>query len=452
MESNARQNSDDVRQRLAATLGDFPDIAASLCLFPEYLNGAPDKPVGVAVSGGGDSVALLMALMLWGQRPLEVFCVDHGLNPLSAGWTQGVADLCADMGIGFTPLHWTGDKPATGIQAAARRARHSLILNAAREKGIRVVCLGHNANDGTEAEAMRATGSSVGSPRLWSPAPFWLEGEGVFYFRPLIGVSRARLRAWLTAAGVGYIDDPANENPAYLRAKVRQALQVNAPSASVATRADTSPVRCATGEDVGAFILPCKAGEGDPEGGERASHLHDAGAFRLDHIPSVPILSAMIVCAGGGEKLPSTREITAIIDGLNTGRTSFTLCGARIERQKDSLLICRETGDMTRNGTVPQRCGDIWDGRFRLPVYAQTDDIVPLRGHAKRLQRRDREKIAALPSLVRASLPVRLINGEPRLFAAGDLHCLVHTRLKAALGQIRNEADADFGMETVARR
>ncbi|MDC7684074.1 tRNA lysidine(34) synthetase TilS [Asticcacaulis sp. BYS171W] len=437
-----------MKQRLAATLGDFPDVAASLSLFPEYMNGAPETPIGVAVSGGGDSVALLMLLALWGKRPLEVFCVDHGLNPASAHWTQGVADLCADLGadlgLSFTALHWTGDKPATGVQAAARRARHHLILKAARAKGIKVLCLGHNADDGAEAEAMRAEGSTVGTPRLWSASPFWPEGEGVFYFRPLIGVARARLRAWLTAAGVPYIDDPANDNPAYLRAKVRQVLQASAPSVSGATRADTSPA--SQGRMIAHISSPVAQRTGEVAGevpSEGANHLIHVGAFQLSEVPPADRLAAMIVCAGGGEKLPSAREVAAILDGISAGRTVFTLCGARIEVTRDGVLICREPGDMTRNGTVPAVVGDIWDGRFRLLSYAQGGEIRPLRGHAKRLQRADREKIAHLPPVARASLPIVLSGDTPRLMAAGDLHCLVSARLRAALGaalgQVRNE-------------
>ena len=61
-----------------------------------------EGPLGVAVSGGGDSVALLYALAEWGRRPLHVFCVDHGLNPASGGWTQGVADHARRLGAALS--------------------------------------------------------------------------------------------------------------------------------------------------------------------------------------------------------------------------------------------------------------------------------------------------------------------------------------------------------------
>jgi tRNA(Ile)-lysidine synthase TilS/MesJ len=96
--------------------------------FARRLNGTGS--VGVAVSGGGDSVALLHLLAQWGQRPMHVFCVDHGLNPKSAEWTQGVAIHAANAGAAFTALKWDGPKPETGLSAAARTARHVLLADA----------------------------------------------------------------------------------------------------------------------------------------------------------------------------------------------------------------------------------------------------------------------------------------------------------------------------------
>ncbi|MFT3996245.1 MAG: tRNA lysidine(34) synthetase TilS [Asticcacaulis sp.] len=423
--------SDDLKSRLVAALDNFPDIVASLSLFPNYLNGSANRPVGVAVSGGGDSVALLLLLWLWGRRPLHVFTVDHGINPMSADWAQGVRDLSERLGLAASVLHWTGEKPSRGVQAAARRARHGLILRLARTADIRVVCLGHNADDAAEAAAMRAEGSSVGDPRLWSPAPLWPEGAGVFYFRPLMAVRRQRLRDWLRVAGVTYVDDPANENPAYLRARVRQ--QGVVPSA---------PIPAVNAEESAPYVLPCEpsetrevAGEAPPEG----------AFFRVATLPPADILSALIVCAGGGEKLPRQAEVVRILDGAGRGVTRFTLCGARIAAAGDGWLICREPGDMMRKGAGPLLCGDIWDGRFRLPSYAfeaeMAYDILPAKGRLTRLPAADQARLKPLPPAVRAALPVLKRGESVRLFPAGELQDLTRNRLRSALGLIGCEAD-----------
>ena len=396
----------------------FPDLAASLSRFATYLDGPAHRPVGAAVSGGGDSVALLLLLWLWGQRPLEVFTVDHGINPLGAHWAQGVEALGRELGVPVSVLRWEGEKPQTGLQAAARRARHHLILDAARAKDIRVLCLGHNADDVAEAAAMRTEGSTVGSPKPWSPAPFWPKGEGVFYLRPLLGIGRARLREWLSALGVAYVDDPANTHPAYLRARVRQ--QGVKPVLAEHQR-DANPVApepiAVTGRTEGAY-------------------------FQQPDLPSAALLSALIVCAGGGDKLPRQAEIDRILAGAAAGRKRFTLCGARIAAHEGGWLICREPGDLTRNGAKPQRIGDIWDGRYRLPPYALEAEIVPAGGYLNVLLPEDRLRLKVLPPAVRAAMPAVKTGQTVRLLAAGDLQDVTYNRLRAALGLIRCESEA----------
>ncbi|MBW8733769.1 MAG: tRNA lysidine(34) synthetase TilS [Asticcacaulis sp.] len=213
----------------------MPGLTAAFSLFDHYLDGRADHPVGVAVSGGGDSVALLYWLAEWGRRPLHVFCVDHGLNPSSSQWTQGVARHAENVGAAFTALSWTGEKPTTGLSAAARSARHALLADAARAAGVGVLCLGHTADDIAEARLMRAAGSSVGRPTLWSPSPAWPQGRGVFLFRPLLSQRREALRTWLKSKGLSWIDDPANDNTASLRARIRLYVPGDATDCRAAT-------------------------------------------------------------------------------------------------------------------------------------------------------------------------------------------------------------------------
>ncbi len=186
------------------------------------------QPVAVALSGGGDSLALLLLATGWARaagRPLLVLTVDHRLRVESAAWTEGCAVTARRLGHPFRALAWTGDKPATGLPAAARAARHALLADAAREAGARVILMGHTADDDLrEAGLMRAEGSTTPDPREWTPSPAWPQGRGVFLLRPMLGVRRAHIRDWLTARGERWIDDPANEDAAYARPRARRAL------------------------------------------------------------------------------------------------------------------------------------------------------------------------------------------------------------------------------------
>jgi len=188
----------------------------------------PDAPrrVGVAVSGGGDSMALLVALIEAGFAP-EAVTVNHGLRPEAASEAAFVARFCAERGITHAVLHWDGRKAEGNLMDAARRARLSLIGDWARARGIAQVVLGHTADDQAETFLMRLAREAGLEGLAGMRAQF--AAEGVLWLRPLLRVSRADLRAYLMARGVGWIEDPSNANARFDRVKARQALQALAP-------------------------------------------------------------------------------------------------------------------------------------------------------------------------------------------------------------------------------
>ena len=407
-----------------------------------------DGPVGVAVSGGGDSVALLYALAAWGQRPLEVFCVDHGLNPQSPQWTQSVADHAARVGAGFTALRWHGEKPQTGLSAAARLARHRLLAEAARQKGVAVLCLAHTIDDIAEAEVMREQGSNVGVPRMWSPSPVWPEGRGIFLYRPFLNVRREALRGYLRGLGVNWIEDPANDSPHSLRARTRKTLR-------------DQPVEVAM-PDVGVTVTPgqMQALRHAPERlGPLGMIAFKAGLF--DTLPrefAVKLLATAMVCAGGGDRLPKQDKVAGLLDNLSSGRP-LTLTGARICRQDGLIMICRETGDIGRNhpGTLSfGRAGEaVWDGRFAIRSSFAGD--ITASGRVRNdLPEADKAWLLTLPAGLRTSQPVfvsdeqkdnqnKCLLTNPALrqnaYKAIRTTCLVMPRLYAALGLITKESD-----------
>jgi tRNA(Ile)-lysidine synthase len=202
----------------------FPTVTAAL---DRRLRPVAAAPLAVGFSGGGDSLALLILTLDWARaqgRAVVSLTVDHQLNPASAAWTAAAAARAQALGARAQALAWTGDKPSAGLPAAARAARHALLADAARAAGARVLLLGHTRDDLAEAAAMRAEGSTVSDPREWSPSPAWPQGRGVFALRPLLAVGRAEIRDWLSARGETWLDDPANEDLKYARARARRRL------------------------------------------------------------------------------------------------------------------------------------------------------------------------------------------------------------------------------------
>lgn len=181
--------------------------------------------IGVAVSGGGDSMALLLLLQEWasanGAR-LSAVTLDHGLRPEAAEEAAFVARACADRGIPHQTLLWQGKAAEGNLQAEARAARYCLIAEWAVGLGIDTICLGHTRDDQAETVLMRLA-RKAGSDGLRGMADHF-ERHGVSWVRPLLGLDRAALRAFLERRETDWVEDPSNEDMDFERIKARKAL------------------------------------------------------------------------------------------------------------------------------------------------------------------------------------------------------------------------------------
>jgi len=406
--------------QLAAERLDIPDldrIAAEV--LDRRLARASPRPVAVALSGGGDSVALLRTASTWTQRagrPLLVLTVDHRLQPQSAGWTRACAARAAALGAAFRALPWEGEKPAAGLPAAARAARHRLLAGAARAAGARVILMGHTADDIAEARAMRAAGAATPEPRAWSPSPAWPEGRGLFLLRPLLGVRRAAIRAWLAARDERWIEDPANADPRYARSRARRDL---------------------AGADVDAPAPP-------PRGEQlaQACRMDAAGVLSLRRdLLGGPgahaFVAAACLSAAGTRRPPASERVARLLARLQGDEpVTATLAGARIEADAREVRVLREPGEARRGGLQPLSfaAGEtaVWDGRFEITA-TQPMTVRALGGLASRLTKAEHAALQDFPPKARAALPVTA-EGQP--IAATPLAL---DRLRAACGVVDRE-------------
>lgn len=183
----------------------------------------PRPPAGaatvVAFSGGPDSAVLLH--LLRGLQPLRALHVDHGLHPDSGAWAAHCRRQCQTWGVPLTVLHVAIDpRDPAGPEAAARRARYAA-LQAALAPGD-VLLTAHHAEDQAETfllQALRGAGPAglAGMPAVKTFGPGQLA-------RPLLGVTRAALRAYAEAQRLDWLEDPANANPDLNRSYLRHSL------------------------------------------------------------------------------------------------------------------------------------------------------------------------------------------------------------------------------------
>jgi tRNA(Ile)-lysidine synthase len=184
----------------------------------------------LAVSGGPDSTALMVLAAGWRKRRrhgprLLAVTIDHGLRPGSAAEAGAVKRLAVALGVAHRTMRWTGQKPVTGLQAAARQARYRLLAGAARTTGASHVLTAHTRDDQAETVLFRlARGSGLsGLAGMARRTP--LPGDGVLTLvRPFLGIEKSRLLATLRAAGIPHVEDPSNADPRFTRARLRKIM------------------------------------------------------------------------------------------------------------------------------------------------------------------------------------------------------------------------------------
>ncbi|RFP90138.1 tRNA lysidine(34) synthetase TilS [Rhodobacteraceae bacterium 63075] len=189
-----------------------------------------DARVAVAVSGGSDSLALMVLLQEACAAQgvaLRVVSVDHRLRPESGAELDKVAAICAARGLTHDRLEWREWDRQGNLQNEARKARYALMADWARRENLGAIFLGHTIDDQAETFLMRlarkagSTGLSGMRARTWQGGVTWL--------RPLLATRRADLQAYLDAQGIDWINDPGNEDAAYERVKARRALEALSP-------------------------------------------------------------------------------------------------------------------------------------------------------------------------------------------------------------------------------
>nr|ART35701.1 B392 [uncultured bacterium] len=181
--------------------------------------------IGVAVSGGPDSLALLLLAAKARPGEVEAATVDHGLRPESAAEAAMVADLCETLGVPHRILvaDWIRS-PTSNIQAEARAMRYRLLNDWAIERGLSAVATAHHADDQAETLLMRlARGAGVGG--LGGAKVRRALSEDVMLMRPLLGWRKAELAAVVESAGIEAVDDPANRDPKHDRSRIRAWLE-----------------------------------------------------------------------------------------------------------------------------------------------------------------------------------------------------------------------------------
>ena len=395
--------------------------------------------LALACSGGADSLALTILADGWARSrggQAIALTVDHGLRADSAAEAETVGRWLAAREISHHVLRWEGEKPATGIQAAARQARYALLEDWCRRAGLLHLLLAHHRDDQAETLLLNlARGSGVDG--LAGMAPI-VETRAVRLLRPLLDAPHARLEATLAARGLIWVEDPSNRNPLFRRVRMRGLLADGVLAGEgldsrrlARTAQGLSRARGGLEADSARLLAAC-------------IDLHPAGFARLDPVPfaraeaeiRLRALAALCRALSGGVYPPRLERLErlerALTGGLDARRT---FQGCVLSPWEGGVLIQREARAMDGPVAIPPGGSARWDGRFTARIGT---GCGPLRMGALgvagwRQARRD--------GAVRGRIPGPVCPTLPALFDDSGLAAVPH------LGFVRPGAEGVTGAE-----
>ncbi len=333
---------------------------------------SPPTRLAVAVSGGGDSVALLHLLAEYcASRDVQLYAitVDHGLRANSAEEGQEVAILARSLSVPHETLRWTDWDGSGNLQDQARRARYRMMTDWAQSKGISFLALGHTADDQAETVLMRLARSS-GVDGLAAMQARRLE-NGVTLIRPLLDISRTELRHYLIQNDLSWSEDPSNFDPQFDRIKIRQAMDVLAPlgiTTPVLTRVAEQMGQAREALDWYSFLAAGEIARVDD--GDIVICLR---RFRtLPNEIARRLVVGSVMWVSGAEYKPRRSAVAELIKAARARQPS-TLGGCIVSIHQAALWISREYNAVGALTALPE---ELWDNRWRLeaPVLQPVDD------------------------------------------------------------------------------
>lgn len=368
-------------------------------------------PFAVAVSGGADSLALLLLAHEFAQKResyVVALTVDHDLRPASKEEALTVEKWAQKRGIKHVILKWEGVKPQTRCQEKAREARYRLLTGWCQHNNIRTLLLGHHQQDQEETFLLRLSAGS-GLDGLKGMKKRIMRG-GICCVRPLLEIPKEQIRQLLTDQNHEWIEDPSNLNPRYFRGRLRNFLQKEGLSSLRLTETmkklhtDADFIQDSLQKIIESVVS--LHGEGYVSIEKEAYHqLHPALSCRL--------LSLVMQWFSKKDYSIGSKKIRGIEAKIKRG-SSFTAGGIWWTFSPKKIFLFREPRSLEKEFFVSDLykiC--LWDQRFfidpKLREYVPKESIIKPLGFFPELKRVIN---SSLPSRAQRTLPALWVKGK----------------------------------------
>lgn len=367
-----------------------------------------ERGLGVAVSGGSDSLALLVLLAEWGQtfgRPVYAATVNHGLRPEAVQEAEHVAQICADLGVEHDTLEWT-DRPTTGNLAdLARRARYRLLTDWAERRDIACVAVAHTMNDQAETFLMRLA-REAGVDGLAAMSGHWRQGNVVFC-RPTLKVSRAELRDVLTARNLNWIEDPTNTDPSFDRARARRILE-DLSDLGITARGLSRVSEHLAEVRSSLYWYVFLAAQSHLRFQSGDVFVTRKGFRTVTRDVARRLVQQILMWISGADYVPRGRAMDLMLEAIRGG-TAMNLHGCVMTVMENELHFTREERAVAETRTS---VSEVWDQRWRLDGPSAPDCAIACLG---------KDGLAQCPDWRASTLPEHTLRASPAIWKGGHV-------------------------------
>ena len=376
--------------------------------------GRPVSRVTLAVSGGGDSMALMHLAAHWAKAhavQCHVVTIDHGLRSASASEAQFVAQAAAELGLSHTTRCWENWDGQGNLQDQARQARYRLLDDARGDS--QLVLMGHTLDDQAETFLMRLKRGSGVDGLAGIPLCRFVGSEaqdgGYWVMRPLLGISRQALREYLDENKVRWVEDPSNQDTHYERIQMRQLIkEMSVGGLSASVLAETAARMGQAKEALDQQVRRLARDIGQEHHGDITLDLQ--ALLEEPSEISDRLIAAVLCWVSSNPYRPRHAALRRSLEAL-AGGAAQSLHGCVLYPWKGQLRITREY-QAVADVSVAATQNALWDGRWRLRV-AQP---VPAEAAGWCLKPLGEAGAQAVRPLLLKDIPFRSLMAYPALF------------------------------------
>jgi len=400
------------------------------------------RSLAVAVSGGADSMALMLMLVAWRQLigedapELSVLSVDHGLRQEAAEEVQFVARISRQYGLTHKAFRWSGANSEGNIQANARNARYDLMCDWCAQREISHLLVAHTLDDQAETVLLRlARGSGVDGLCAMATSRTWKE---TVIYRPLLGVERARLLQLVEGVKCAYVSDPGNDDLKYDRVRFRQALALLEPLGIGAHGLVETAGRLAQAREaldamsvqaIGQAVEVFAAGYCILDPNQLEQYLHEIKRR---------VLGRLLRAVAGRAYVPAHSSMAQLLAWIEMReRSTRTLGGCLLMSRQGKIWIMRETGRIALPEILLHPGQNlVWDGRIRVSLSASTENPLVVKALGV-------DNYARIKPLLKSKLnyPSALAAGLPSFWHSDALYAVPHLNFYETNSLCQIEAD-----------